>query len=106
MQKVNGRTPSDGKSSHFLWQGELKINITMYIKCRHSPLSSQPHANHKCEIFSESKLNQKCHKTEIKLQRHMPTYAHVPSINVWTKYGMANIGCMAMENPSDLLKKP
>ncbi len=78
----------------------------MYIKCRHSPLSNQPHANRKCEIFSESKLNQKRHKTEIKLQRHMPTYAHVHSINVWTKYGMANIGCMAMENPSDLLKKP
>jgi hypothetical protein len=27
MWKVNGRhTPSDGKSSHCLWQGELKIN--------------------------------------------------------------------------------
>jgi hypothetical protein len=26
MWKVNGqRTPSDGKSSHCLWQGELKI---------------------------------------------------------------------------------
>jgi len=26
MQKVNGRwTPSDGKSSHCLWQGELKM---------------------------------------------------------------------------------
>ena len=73
MQKVNGRMPSDGKSSHCLQQVELKINITMYIQCRHSPLSSQPHANRKCEIFSESKLNQKCHKTEIKLQ----TYAYI-----------------------------
>ena len=27
MRKVNGRrTPSDGKSSHCLWQGELKSN--------------------------------------------------------------------------------
>ena len=28
MRKVNGRrTPSDGKSSHCLWQGELKIHL-------------------------------------------------------------------------------
>jgi len=27
MRKVNGRRmPSDGKSSHCLWQGELKMN--------------------------------------------------------------------------------
>ena len=30
MWKVNGRqTPSDGKSSHCLWQGELKISMSM-----------------------------------------------------------------------------
>ena len=54
---------------------------------------------------TKKKINQRCHKTEIKLLRHMPKYVHVPSINVWTKYGMVNIGCMAMENPSDLHKK-
>jgi hypothetical protein len=28
MWKVNGRrTPSDGKTSHCLWQGELKIDL-------------------------------------------------------------------------------
>ena len=33
MWKVNGRrTPSDGKSSHCLWQGELKkSNINLHI---------------------------------------------------------------------------
>jgi hypothetical protein len=31
MRKVNERqTPSDGKSSHCLWQGELKIIKTRY----------------------------------------------------------------------------
>jgi len=30
--KVNGRrTPSDGKSSHCLWQGELKSNKTKFV---------------------------------------------------------------------------
>jgi hypothetical protein len=30
MQKVNGwQTPSDGKSSHCLWQGELKRRLTI-----------------------------------------------------------------------------
>jgi hypothetical protein len=46
MWKVNGRrTPSDGKSSHCLWQGELKMKITYmlrkskYITCvrKHRP---------------------------------------------------------------------
>jgi hypothetical protein len=32
MWKVNGRrTPSDGKSSHCLWQGELKMNTLKVI---------------------------------------------------------------------------
>ena len=31
MWKVNGRrTPSDGKSSHCLWQGELKSNHNLW----------------------------------------------------------------------------
>jgi hypothetical protein len=34
MWKVNGRrTPSDGKSSHCLWQGELKINCCKIRPC-------------------------------------------------------------------------
>ena len=33
MWKVNGRhMPSDGKSSHCLWQGELKIVLTLRVK--------------------------------------------------------------------------
>ena len=33
MWKVNGRrTPSDGKSSHCLWQGELKMKLKFSIE--------------------------------------------------------------------------
>jgi hypothetical protein len=36
MWKVNGwRTPSDGKSSHCLWQGELKCYADMYNKSKY-----------------------------------------------------------------------
>ena len=34
MWKVNGqRTPSDGKRSHCLWQGELTNGVLKYIAC-------------------------------------------------------------------------
>jgi hypothetical protein len=32
MSKVNGRQPSEGKSSHCLWQGELKNNFLCFSK--------------------------------------------------------------------------
>jgi hypothetical protein len=41
MWKIDGwQTPSDGKISHCLWQGQLKMSITLHLKCvQNSPFA-------------------------------------------------------------------
>jgi hypothetical protein len=46
MRKVNGRrTPSDGKSSHYLWQGELKNSYCCFHELKHVSPSFNPSNN-------------------------------------------------------------
>ena len=62
MRKVNGQQmPGDGKSSHCLWQGELKNNqsyFSNHVKGVYNKKNNQSYfSNHVKGIYNKKKIN-------------------------------------------------